>query len=53
MCSVYCLSIQLLGVDAYSLQEGLMCRKIEAHKDQVHLVNDDITLTNLPSTPRL
>ncbi|XP_075875661.1 unconventional myosin-Ih [Nelusetta ayraudi] len=25
----------LLGVDAYGLQEGLMCRKIEAHNDEV------------------
>lgn len=30
--------VQLLGVDADSLQEGLMCRKIEAHNDQVHKV---------------
>lgn len=36
----YPLSIQLLGVDAFSLQEGLMCRKIEAHHDQVHLVHN-------------
>lgn len=27
--------LQLLGVDAYSLQEGLTYRKIEANKDEV------------------
>lgn len=44
VCRACSLSTQLLGVDAFSLHEGLMCRKIEAHNDQVHLVNN-ITLT--------
>lgn len=39
-CILYYLSMQLLGVDANSLQEGLTCRKIEAHNDQVHLINN-------------
>lgn len=38
MCRAYSRSTQLLGVDAFRLLEGLMCRKIEAHNDQVYLV---------------
>lgn len=56
MCSAYSLSIQLLGVDAYGLQEGLMCRKIEAHNDEVHLVNSftlDSRLYKLSIPPSL
>lgn len=34
------ISLQLLGIDAQSLQEGLTYRKIEAKTDQVWLLND-------------
>lgn len=54
MQSVFLFPQQLLGVDAFSLQEGLMCRKIEAHNDQVHLVNNthsDSGLYKITTTP--
>ena len=33
-------SLQLLGVDAQSLQEGLTYRKIEAKKDEVQEIHN-------------
>lgn len=42
--TAYYLPMQLLGVDTNSLQEGLTCRKIEAHNDQVHLINILLTM---------